>query len=139
MVEKIGTSKKYIYHTGEKLKLHTVTDGKSARGVLLDIQDSMISLYSGTENTIKLKDVTCVYKQFKFPKKFGIKAIEFGGVIFIVMVANNLLNHAPPFDQYVFVVSGSFVAGGLISLSLSEKRCNIGHRWKIKVLDKEIY
>lgn len=135
LVEKTGKKAKYYYHVGDKIKLQTSTMKPVYKGLLTEIKDSSITISSISSDIINLTDIQCVYKQFAFPRKFGIKLGEFGVVIFLVMVANNLITDSQVFTQYAFIVAGSFIGAGLISLAFSEKPCKIGVRWKVKILD----
>jgi hypothetical protein len=136
LVEKIGKPAKYYYHSGDKIKLKALGVKSTLKGTIGAIGDSSFILKETFSDTIvRLKDIQCVYKQRSFPKKFGIRLCEFGGVIFAVMVFNNLVNDSPAFNQYVFIVSGSFVGAGLISLAFSERPCKIGSKWKVKIMD----
>jgi hypothetical protein len=135
LVEKIGRSAKYYYHVGDKIKLQTLNQKTIIKGVLSEIRDSSITISSISVDFVSIKDIACVYKQFPYVRKLGKKLSEFGGVIFLVMVANNLITNSQVFTQYVFIVSGSFLGAGLISLALSERPCKIGSRWKVKILD----
>jgi len=135
LVEKIGKSSKYYYHIGANIKLKLFSNKNVMKGEITGIRDSSITISSIKSDDVSLKEIKCVFKQFAFPRKFAIKSSEFGFVIFLVMVANNLINNSQVFTPYVFIVSGSFLGGGLISLMLSEKRCKIGDRWKVKILN----
>jgi hypothetical protein len=135
LVEKIGKSAKYYYHVGDKIKLQSSERKTVHKGVLSWISDTSIVISSISNDFVKINDIQCIYKQFAAPRKLGIRLGEFGVVIFLVMVANNLITNSQVFTQYVFIVSGSFLAAGLISLAFSEKPCKIGDRWKVKILD----
>jgi len=135
LVEKMGKPSKYYYHIGDKIKIYKFGSKKAMKGSITAIMDSAITITSITSENISLKEVQYVVKQFEFPRKLSIKLGEFGGVILLVMVVNNLLNNSQVFTPYVFIVSGSFLGGSLVSLMLSERRCKIGDRWKVKILD----
>lgn len=135
LVEKIGRSAKYYYHVGDEIKLQTLGRKPIIKGVLSEIRDSSITISSISGGIVRIKDIACVYKQFPHVRRLGIRLGEFGGVIFLAMVANNLLTDSQVFTRYVFIVSGSFLGAGLISLAFSERPCKIGTRWKVKILD----
>lgn len=135
LVEKTGKRSKYYYHTGDNIKLRSAACRNLVKGELIAIRDSSITVFQLKSTDVALKDIVCVFKQFERPKKVGRKFLEFGAVIFLVMVFNNLINNSPAFNQYVFIVSGSFLGAGLLSFALSERPCKIGDRWKVKVLD----
>ena len=108
------------------------------KGKLWSIHDSVISIAELRPFDVKLGDIGSVYKKFGFPKRLGVYLGCFGVGIFAVMVTDHLLNNEQVFTPDVFYISGAFIGGSLISFSLSQKRCKIGNRWKIKVLDIEI-
>jgi len=138
MVEKIGTSRKYFYHAGDYLKIRVSKQDTLLKGKLWSIRDSIISISELRPFDVRLKDVGSVYKQFAFPKRFAIYLGCFGAGIFAVMVTNHLLNNEQVFTPDVFYISGAFIGGSLISLSLAQKRCKMGDRWKLKVLDIQL-
>jgi len=135
LVEKIGGSAKYYYHVGDKIKLQSSDRKTVYNGVLSHISDSSIAISSISTDIISIKGIVCVYKQFPHVRSLGKKVSIFGGVIFLVMVANNLMTDSQVFTQYVLIVSGAFLGAGLISLACSERPCRIGSRWKVKILD----
>jgi hypothetical protein len=135
LVEKIGKSSKYYYHIGDNIKLKMFSNKNIMKGEITGLRDSSMTISSIKSDEVRLKEIQCVFKQFEFPRKFAIKSGEFGVVIFLVMVTNNLINNALVFTPYVFIVSGSFLGGSLISLMLSERRCKIGDQWKVKILN----
>jgi len=135
LVEKIGRSAKYYYHVGDKIKIQTSGNKNVYKGILSEIRDSSITITSVSSDLVRIKDITCIYKQFPPMRKLGIKLSGFGGIIFLVMVVNNLLTDSQVFTRYVFIVSGSFLGAGLISLAFSERPCKIGNRWKVKILE----
>ncbi len=135
LVEKIGKSSKYYYHIGDNIKLKMFSNKNVMKGEITDISDSSITINSIKSDDVSIKEIKYVFKQYAFPRKLGIKLSEFSFVIFLVMVTNNLINNSQVFTPYVFIISGSFLGGGLISLMLSEKRCKIGDQWKVKILN----
>jgi len=134
LVEKIGTSRKYYYHLDNKIKLRTITKDTVIEGRLTMITDSAISVSTALK-AIPLSDIASVYKQYGFPRRFGIKLCYASAMFFGILTINNLLNHSRVFPPYTFIISGVCLAGGLISLSFSEQNCKIGNRWKLKLLD----
>ena len=82
-----------------------------------------------------LRDINSVYKKIYFPSKYG-KLIGIGGIgIFAIIAFNHLINNEQVFTPDMFIISGSMLAISAITISLSEKRCRIGNRWKVKILD----
>ena len=135
MIEKIGTSKKYFYHTGDYLKLRVSKQDTLLVGKLWCLADSVISVEELRPFDVRLNEIGSVYKRFYFPKKIGKYLLYGSAGIFTIIVINHLINNEQVFTPDLFIISGSVLGGGLICLSLSQKRCKIGYRWKIKVLD----
>lgn len=138
MVEKIGTSKKYFYHAGDYIKLRVSAEDTLLRGKLWSIGDSMIAVDELRPFDVKLTDIGSVYKSFSFPKKFGKYMMIGSAVFFGIITINHLINNEQVFTQDMFILSGSLLGAGLISLSLSEKRCKTGTRWKVRIMDFNI-
>ena len=61
-----------------------------------------------------------------------------GVAYFTVISFNHLINNEIVFTKDVFIVPTALFGAGLISVSLSQKRCKIGDRWKLKVLEIRI-
>jgi hypothetical protein len=138
MVEKIGTSRKYFYHTGDYLKLRVSKEDTLLKGKLWSIHDSVISVAELRPFDVRIADIHAVYKQFAYPKKFA-KIVGIGSVgIFAIIALNHLINNEPVFTPDMFIISGSLLGASLISFSLSEKKCKIDGRWKVKILDIEL-
>lgn len=139
MVEKIGTTRKYYYHIGDYLKLRVSFQDTLLKGKLWDIRDSVISVSELRPFDVRLSDIGSVYKRFAFPKKLGIYLGCFSAGLFAIIVTNHLLNNEQVFTPDLFIITGSILGGSLISFSLSQKRCKIGPRWKIKVMNIALY
>jgi hypothetical protein len=138
MVEKIGTSRKYFYHAGDYLKIRILKQDTLLRGKLWSIHDSMISISELRPLDVRLGDINSVYKRFAFPNKFGKYLCVGGAGIFAIIAFNHLINNEQVFTKDMYILSGSMIGAGLISISLSEKRCRTDKRWKVKVLDIEL-
>lgn len=135
LVEKIGTSRKYFYHAEDYLKLRVSKQDTLLKGKLWSIRDSVISVAELRLFDVRLSEISSVYKRFAFPKKFA-RYMGYGSAAFFgIIVINHLLNNEQVFTPDLFIISGSILGAGLISLSLSEKRCKTDKGWKIKVLD----
>ena len=139
MIEKIGTSRKYFYHAGDHIKLRVSKLDTMLIGKLWSVQDSLIFVEELRPFEVRNAEIRSVYKQFSFPKKFG-KYMVIGGLTLGAIVSfNHLINNEQVFSSDVFIIAGCGIGTGLISLSLSQKHCRIGNRWKVKVLDIQVY
>jgi hypothetical protein len=139
MVEKIGTLRKYYFHIGEPIKIRVSKPDTLLRGKLWGLADSMISVSGLRPFDVGLKDVHSVFKQFPFPRKAGKTLLIGSAAFFGIIVVNHLLNNEPVFTPDLFIITGAIMGSGLISLSLSQKRCRIGSTWKLKVLNISVY
>jgi len=133
LVEKIGSSRKFYYHLENQIKLKT-TDNRMVLGRITMIADSSITV-SSERYAIPVKSIASVYQQFGFPHRFGKRLCIAGGVFLAIVTVNNLMNNQQVFPAYGFIIGGACLAGGLISLSLSQQKFKMGYRWKLKVLD----
>ncbi len=138
LIEKIGTPRKYFYHTGDYIKLRVSKQDTLLAGKLWSVADSVISVDALRPFDVQIRDIGSVYKRFYFPRKFGRYMVTGSAVIFSIIVINHLINNEKVFTPDLLYISGSMLGAGLISLSLSRKRCRIGFVWKIKVLDMPV-
>jgi hypothetical protein len=138
MVEKIGTSRKYFYHTGDYLKLRVSAKDTLLKGKLWSIGDTLIAVAELRPMDVRIAEIGSVYKQFRFPKKFGRYLIIGSGVFFGIITINHLINNEQVFTMDMLILSGSLMGAGLISISLGEKRCNTSKRWRVKILDMDL-
>jgi hypothetical protein len=139
IIEKIGTARKYFFHTGDYLKLRVSKQDTLLKGKLWSIRDSSISVSELRPFDVRLADINSVYKRFAFPKKFGKYMCIGSAAIFGIIGINHLINNEQVFTPDMLIISGSMLGAGLISLSLGEKRCRTGKGWKLKVLDINVY
>ena len=135
LLEKIGTRQRYSFGLGDNIKLMT-KDHLVMNSYLWEINDTLISL--GQDRPLLIKDIESVYPQFSFPRKFGMYMFLAGITYFTVVSLNHLINNEIVFTKDVFVIPTVLFGAGLISVSLSQKRCKIGDQWKLKVLDIRI-
>lgn len=138
VVEKTGTSRRYFYHNGDYIKLRVSKTDTLLKGKLWFIHDSIISVAELRPFDVRIVDIGSVYKQFAFPKKFG-RFLGIGGVaLFAIISFNHLINNEQVFTPDMFILTGSMLGAGLVSVSLSQKRCKTTSGWKVKVLDVEL-
>lgn len=135
LLEKLGTHQRYAYRPGDVIKLKT-KNSEFMNSYLWEINDSSISV--GQNRPLLLRKIESVFPQFSFPKKFGMYMFIAGVAYFTVISFNHLINNEIVFTKDVFIVPTALFGAGLISVSLSQKRCKIGDRWKLKVLEIRI-
>jgi len=139
MVEKIGTTRRYYFHIEEPIKIRVSKPDTLLIGKIWSLSDSAVSVYGMRPFEVKLKEVNTVFKQFAFPRKAGKTLLIGSAAFFGIIVINHLLNNEPVFTPDLFIVTGAIMGSGLISLSLSQKRCRTGNGWKLKVLNIVVY
>ena len=139
LVEKVGSSKRYFFNIGDKIKLKVSQPDTLLKGALWSIDDSVISVTGWRPYDVRIRDINIVYKNFVAPKRMA-NTIFIGSIgIFCIITINHLINNETVISPDALLISGGVAAAGLITLSFSEKRCHTGKRWKIKVLDKVVY
>jgi hypothetical protein len=124
---------------GDPIKLRISDNDTLLKGKIWNLRDSVIAVSELRPFDVSLKDIRSVYKQYAFPKKLGKTLMIGSAAIFGIIVVNHLLNNEAVFTPDLFIISGSLMGAGLISLSLSQKKCRIGNTWKLKVLDIQVY
>lgn len=135
VVEKIGTSRRQLFSEGDFFRIKANCPDTLLEGTLCDISDSTVTVCGWRPVVVKIKDISRVYKKFRFPARFG-KFLGVGGVtLFAIIMVNHLINNEQVFTQDMFIIAGSMIGAGLISISLSEKKYRMGDRWKIKIMD----
>jgi hypothetical protein len=139
LVEKVGSSRRYFYHTGDRMKLRVSKQDTLLIGKLWSIGDSVISISELRPFDVRIDEIRSVYKIFAFPKKFTKYMVVGSAGIFTIIGINHLLNNEQVFTQDMFIIAGSVLGAGLVSFLLSEKRCNTAKRWKVKILDVDVY
>ncbi len=131
LLEKIGTRHRFSFEPGDMIKLRT-KNKLMMYSYLWELNDSSISV--GQCKPFPLQNVESVYPQFLFARKFGKYMFLSGIVYFAIVSFDHLINSEIVVSKDVFMVPAALFGAGLISISLSEKRCKIGDRWKLKVL-----
>jgi hypothetical protein len=133
VLEKIGTPKKYVFHTGDYLKVRTKKTDAVVKSYLWAMTDSSLTI--GPHTVIQLPDVSAVYKHYYF-QKFMTRALLYAGAGYFVLDSfNNLINHQQVFIPQTLIISSSIVGVGLAIMPLGQKKIRIGIRWKLKIMD----
>ena len=139
LLEKIGTKRKFFFREEDKFMLRTAKPDTFLAGHLWEINGNTITLQTYIPVTVQYDNIRFVYKDYKFPKKFGLYCIIFSGVTFTVITINHLLNNEQVFTPDMAYLTLPFLAAGILSISLSRERMKIGLRWKLKVLDMPVF
>lgn len=139
LLEKIGTKRKFFFRVEDKFMLRSVQPDTFISGRLWDINEKNITVQTYVPNTVQLDNIRFVYKDYKFPRKFGIYCCIFSGVTFSVISINHLLNNEQVLTPDMAYLTLPFLAAGVLSLSLSRERMKIGLKWKLKVLDMPVF
>ena len=134
VLEKIGSPRRFYYHSGDYIKLRTKSGNLLIRDRIFGIGDSALSVPS-VRSAIHLHDIESLYRVYQFPRKLAINLGGAAVMYFLVISFDNLINKDRVLTPYTYIISGACIAGGLISFSLSQYRYPIGLHWKLKVLD----
>jgi hypothetical protein len=133
VVEKIGTSTRYAFHLGDDMKIRTKKPDGIVKSYLGFLTDS--SLTMGPRTIIPVSDVSAVYKHFHF-QTFMTRAFFYAGAGYILLDSfNNLINNERVFIPQTMIISGSLMAVSFAIIPLGHKKCRIGIRWKLKIMD----
>lgn len=139
MLEKIGSKRKFFFHSNDKFMLRLNKPDTFISGRLWDVNEKNITVQTYPPVTIQLENIRYVYIDHKFAKRFGVYCVAFSGVTFGVITINHLLNNEQVFTPDMAYLTLPFLAAGILSLSLSRERVKIGLKWKLKVLDMPVF
>ena len=139
LLEKVGTKRKFFFHNEDKFMLRTAKPDTFMAGHIWDINKKNITLQTYVPVTVQLDNIRFVYKDYRFPKKFGIFCIIFSGITFGIITIDHLLNNEQVFTPDMAYYTLPFLGTGILCLSLSRERMKIGLRWKMKVLDMPVF
>ena len=133
VLEKIGTPTRYGFHLGDDVKIRTKKQNQIVKNYLWNLTDSSVTI--GPRTTIPLSEISAVYKHYYFPKLMTRILFYAGAGYFILDSFNNLINNEQVFIQQTMIISGSLLGVSLAIIPLSQKKCKIGIRWKLKIMD----
>ncbi len=133
VVEKIGTPTRYGFHLGDDVKIQTKADKLILKSYIWALTDSSVTI--GIHHTVPLADVGAVYKYYHFPNLLTKFFFIAGGGYFVLDSFNNLINKEKIFNPQTFLISCGLVAVGCAIIPLHQKKCRIGIRWRLKVMD----
>jgi hypothetical protein len=131
LVEKIGTRHRYAFEMGDLIRIR-MKDRKVYHSYLWSIGDSTLEI--GRNSPIRLQDIRTVYHKFNFINKLGTYMFFSGMAYFLIVPFDHLINNEIVFTKDVFIVPAALFGSGGITIYLSQKRCRIGDRWKLKVV-----
>jgi len=139
LLEKMGSKRKFFFHNEDKFMLRTAKPDTFMAGHLWDIGEKSITLQTYVPITVKYENIRFVYKDYRFPNRFGKFCIIFSGVTFGAITLNHLFYHERVFTPDMAYYTLPFLGVGILSVSLSRERMKIGLKWKLKVLDMPVF
>jgi hypothetical protein len=138
LLQKPGKTKRFLYHTGDKIIIRTGEPEFAVSGDITFLDDSLLTINKNyTYQLAKVSEVT-----IKRPFLSGAWRMMFltAGVYFAGSMFNHAINSEKPLiDNTVPIASGSFIALGTTSYLLRNKHCKMEDGWKLKVLDYDIF
>lgn len=138
LVEKIGTSHKYYYRQGDLFKLRKKSDDSIIKGTLWSIGGQSLDIFGKTTVEIPVSNIRIVYKRYNFLTASAFTFAQASVYYFLAISVNHLINKEQVLTKDVWIMSGACLAAATLCFSFSEKRCRIGDRWKIKILDIQV-
>jgi hypothetical protein len=133
VLEKIGTSTRYAFHLGDDVKIRTKKQNVIVKSYLWNLTDSSVTI--GPRTTIPLSDISAVYKHYYFQNLMTRILFYAGAGYFILDSFNNLINREQVFVPQTMIISGSLLGVSMAIIPLGQKKCRIGIRWKLKIMD----
>ena len=138
LIEKIGTSQKFYFHEGKYFKILKKSTDSIIKGHLWSIGQNSLTIYNGRFLDVPVSDIRIVYKRYDFLLASAFTFVQASVYFFVIIAFNHMINHEQVMTPDVWIISGACLAAATICFSFSEKRCRIGDRWKIKILDINI-
>ena len=132
-LEKMGTSTHYYFNLGDVIRIRTKTQNQVLKNYLWNIADSSITV--GPRNKVDLSDISAVYKHYHFPALMTRFIFIAGAGYFVLDSFNNLINRQQVFQPQTMIISASLVAVSALIIPLHQKKCKLGLRWKLRIID----
>ena len=133
VLEKIGTHMRYGYHLGDDLKIKAKGYKQNLHSYIWNLTDTSLTI--GSKTTVQLSDITSVYRNYYFPK-LVTRILLYAGAGYLVLDSfNNLINKERVFNPQTLIISGSLLCVGIAIMPVIQRKCKIGIRWKLKILD----
>jgi hypothetical protein len=138
LLQKIGKSKRYLFHTGDKILVRMGEPEFMTGGEITYLDDSLCTVNKNyTFELSKIKEVKIKrYWFYHSWKKLYAASLLYAGGSFINRASKG---DEPIVDITVPIVSGSFIVLGATSRMLRYRHCRMEDDWKLKVLDFDIY
>lgn len=138
LLQKPGKTKRFLYHSGDKIIIRTGEPEFAVSGVITYLDDSNITINKNyTYQLSKVKEVTRIRPFLNSAWRMMYLA---GGVYAAGSVFNRAINSDKPLvDNTIPIVGGSFVVLGTTSYLFRNKHCTTADGWKLKVLDYDIF
>jgi len=133
VVEKIGTPTRYGFHLGDVVKIETKTQKVIVKNYLWALTDTTITI--GSRTIIPVSDIGAVYKSYHFPRLMTKFLFIAGAGYFVLDAFNNMINKQTVINTQTLIISGCLIAASLALIPLHQKKCRIGIRWKLKIMD----
>ena len=133
VLEKIGTQTRFGYHPGDDIKIRTIDKNLLLHNYMWGLTDSTVTI--GARTTISLPDIAVIYRHYYFPRLMTRILFYAGAGYFVVDSFNNLINHEKVFVPQTLIISASLIGVSLAFFPLHQRKCKIGIRWKVKIMD----
>jgi hypothetical protein len=137
ILERPGTTKYYIFKVGDEITLMNNRDKRKIHGGISRIGDT--SIIVNYLETADLNGIIAVYRPLKMMNLFSRVATDAGLGYFLLTGFNNSINNELPLIDHGTLVASTIVTGvGLVTRFLRYRKYNIGHAWRIKIIDLDL-
>lgn len=138
LLQKPGKEKRFLYHTGDKIIVHTGNPVFKVSGEITYIDDSVFTIDKNfTYRMADIIEVDRIRHWFaaSWTKLIAASVLYAGGS----MINRGIHDEKPLIDNTIPIVSGSFIALGATSYFLRYRKCSMEDEWRLKVLDYDIF
>ena len=136
VLHKITSTKKYFYMPGDYIRLKTKTGNLKLNNFIGTIGDS--SFQVGNKYNVKLDEVKTITRKIHGVALLSKLLMIAGGGYLLIDSFNRLINNEQVFYPQTLIISGSFIAAGLVLIPVANRQYHIGLKWKLKILDASV-
>ncbi len=138
LLQKPGTTKRFMFKTGDNITVMMGNPEFIAGGVITYIDDTLCIVnknYTIPFASVKEVKITRHFLNSAWRKMFLVPVVYSG----ISLINRGIHKEKPLIDNTILIAGGSFIALGSAAYLLRYRHCKMDNGWKLKVLDFDVY
>lgn len=138
IMENSRTLRNIKYYQGDEIGLILKKNGLKVKDVIFDMTDSSLVTYDQGE--IRFSDIKSVVRENYWIDILSRFSMLAGALYFGIDSFNRLINSDwPMVDEQTLVVSAGIVGFGFLLLPFRQSKYPLGEKWKLRVIDLQVY